>query len=314
MIPDVTIKNYYLQFIYNAKSDIDKYNKELEVIKNIKQELHKYLENNKTILKESFNINLDNVSEWSSGEYNSKEYIYNVAIKILKTAVDHPNRIIIQQLIKYCNTLRNEHKYNKHIYLASIRKDMKYSTYYKYVSNYYIKVHKCVLQGMGYKFDHGIGTYIINHWKLDPSRMHHKPKLDYSATNARKREIIKQGKKPYDTKEAAWYNARGIPYDGVDYRVFKDSTDWYEFTFIKSSIFKSNNLDYKRTEYVAKKYRGMSYTEMAEQLCNNEEDIYNLQVDIKYKLNILLYKDPTKYINFIRNASQNKYDSGAHNS
>ena len=50
----------------------------------------------------------------------------------------------------------------------------------------------------------------------------------------------------------------------------------------------------------------MSYTRMAEELCKKEDDIYNLQVDIKYKLNILLYKDPTKYLNYVRNAEQDK--------
>ena len=167
---------------------------------------------------------------------------------------------------------------------------------------------------MGYKFSYGIGTYIINHWKLDPKRIKNKVHLDYAATNAKKKELIAKGIKLYDDKEAAWYEARHIPYNAVDYRIYKENTDWYEFTFIKSEIFKSNNLEYQRTEYVATKYRGMSYTQMAEELCHTEEDIYNLQVDIKYKLNILLYKDPTKYLNYVRNAEQCKYKCGAHNS
>ena len=210
--------------------------------------------------------------------------------------------------------MRNENKYNKLIELANKRKDIKFNTYRKYITIYYNKVHKCVLQGMGYKFGYGIGTYVINHWKLDQSRIKNKTHLDYAATNAKKKELIAKGIKLYDDKEAAWYAARHIPYNAVDYRVYKDNTDWYEFTFIKSEIFKSNNLEYQRTEYVATKYRGMSYIKMAENLCHTEEDIYNLQVDIKYKLNILLYKDPTKYLNYIRNAEQCKYKRGAHNS
>ena len=46
---------------------------------------------------------------------------------------------------------------------------------------------------------------------------------------------------------------------------------------------------------------------MANQLCNTLDDIYNLQVDIKYKLNILLYKYPTKYLNYVRNAEPVSY-------
>ena len=37
------------------------------------------------------------------------------------------------------------------------------------------------------------------------------------------------------------------------------------------------------------------------------DDIYNLQVDIKYKLNIYLYKYPEKHNNFVRNDEQSKY-------
>lgn len=315
MLPDITIKGYYLQFIHNAKNDITKYKNNLEVTLSIKEQIYKYIEDNKAILNDSFNINLDDIEiEFCQKKYNSKEYLYNIVIKLLRNIDTHPNRIVLLQLAKYCNILRNENKYNKLIELANKRKDIKFGVYRKYVTAYYNKVHKCVLNGMGYKFSYGIGTYIINHWKLDPKRIKNKVHLDYAATNAKKKELIAKGIKLYDDKEAAWYEARHIPYNAVDYRIYKENTDWYEFTFIKSEIFKSNNLEYQRTEYVATKYRGMSYTQMAEELCHTEEDIYNLQVDIKYKLNILLYKDPTKYLNYVRNAEQCKYKCGAHNS
>lgn len=315
MLPDITIKGYYLQFIHNAKNDITKYKNNLEVTLSIKEQVYKYIEDNKAILNDSFNINLDDIEiEFCQKKYNPKEYLYNIVIKLLRNIDTHPNRIVLLQLAKYCNILRNENKYNKFIELANKRKDIKFGVYRKYVTAYYNKVHKCVLNGMGYKFSYGIGTYIINHWKLDPKRIKNKVHLDYAATNAKKKELIAKGIKLYDDKEAAWYEARHIPYNAVDYRIYKENTDWYEFTFIKSEIFKSNNLEYQRTEYVATKYRGMSYTQMAEELCHTEEDIYNLQVDIKYKLNILLYKDPTKYLNYVRNAEQCKYKRGAHNS
>ena len=315
MLPDITIKGYYLQFIHNAKNDITKYKNNLEITLSIKEQVYKYIEDNKDILNDSFNINLDDIEiEFCQKKYNPKEYLYNIVIKLLRNIDTHPNRIVLLQLAKYCNILRNENKYNKLIELANKRKDIKFGVYRKYVTAYYNKVHKCVLNGMGYKFSYGIGTYIINHWKLDPKRIKNKVHLDYAATNAKKKELIAKGIKLYDDKEAAWYEARHIPYNAVDYRIYKENTDWYEFTFIKSEIFKSNNLEYQRTEYVATKYRGMSYTQMAEELCHTEEDIYNLQVDIKYKLNILLYKDPTKYLNYVRNAEQCKYKRGAHNS
>ena len=315
MLPDINIKDFYLQFIYNAKTDADKYKEKLNLTIASKDKCYKYITYYKDVINDNFNINLDTYKiEWIKKEYNPKETLYNVLIKLLSNIENHPNRIIILQLIKYCNILRVENRCIRMIALTEKRKNIKFKEYRKYVTNYYIKVHKCILQGMGYKFSYGIGIYICNHWKLDPLIVRNKPRLDYAATNARKKELLAQGVKLYDEKEAAWYAARRIPYNGVDYRVWKTKTDWYEFTFIKSQIAKSCSYDYKRTEYVAKKYRGMSYTQMADELCHTEEDIYNLQVDIKYKLNILLYKYPTKYLNYVRNAEQCKYKRGAHNS
>ena len=63
MIPDVKFKNYYLQFIYSAKTDIVKYKNELEEIVINKEELYNYLDNNKQLLIEAYNINLDDYDE-----------------------------------------------------------------------------------------------------------------------------------------------------------------------------------------------------------------------------------------------------------
>ena len=251
MLPDIKIKDYYLQFIHNAKVDIVKYKDLLKTTLDIKKELYDYLEDNKSILKNSFNIDLNNIKiEWIDKQYNPKLYLYNICIVLLKETINHPNRIVLLQLVKYCNILRNEYRYNTLIDIATKRKDLKFSVYQKYVTKYYNAVHKCVLQGMGYKFSYGIGTYVINHWKMEPDRMKKKKRIDYAATNIKKKELLEKGVKLYDDKEAAWYAARNIPYNAVDYRVYKTSTDWYEFTFIKSEIFKSNNLEYQRTEYV----------------------------------------------------------------
>lgn len=314
MIPDITIKDYYLQFIHDAKKDIEKYKENLDRIIELKEKLYEYIKDNKDVLLNTFNINLNKAEiEFQQKTYNPKEYLYRLAIKALKDNGNIPKRVVLLHVAKYCNVLRNEDRYIRLINLTNRRKDIKFATYRKYVAAYYNKVHKCVLSGMGYKFSYGIGTYVINHWKLNPKRVTRRI-IDFAATNSRKRELLAKGVKLYDDKEAAWYAARRIPYNAVDYRVYKDSGDWYEITFIKSDIFRGRTLDYQKSEYIATKYRGMSYTQMADELCHTEEDVYNLQVDIKYKLNILLYKDPTKYLNYVRNAEQSKYKYRANNS
>lgn len=315
MTPDIKIRDYYLQFIHNAKDDVRKYKQILEDITKLKEITYNYIDENKVIVYEKFNINLDDIEiEWINKTYNPKEYLYSICIKLIKTINEDNNRILLLQLIKYCNLLRKEYNNNKLIELANARNNLKYSVYRKYIYNYYTQVHKCVLQGMGYKFGYGIGTYVINRWVFDETLSKKKKYIDFKATYLKKKELLEKGIKLYDDKEAAWYVARNIPYNAVDYRVYKEANDWYEFTFLHSDIVRKSALEYKRTEYIALKHRGLSYKDMADTLCKTEEDIYNLQVDVKYKLNILLYKYPTKYLNFIRNAEQCKFKRGAHNS
>lgn len=315
MVPDIDFHTYYLQFIRNAKIDANRYQEQLNDTTYKKEEVWIYLDCNKDALMNIYGLDITTFEkEWVKKEFNPNNTLYNKVLKLVMLGDTNDSRSVILQLAKYCSLLRAEQKYIKLIESTNKRKNLKFGQYRKYVAAYYAKVHKCVLQGMGYKFANGIGTYCINHWKMDPDRMKKTTKIDFKATNAKKRELIAKGLKPYDDKEAEWYKARGIPYDGVNYRVYKTAASFYEITFIKSVIFGKCNLNYKHTEYLAAKYRGMSYEDLAEKVCHTMEDIYNLQVDIKFKLNIMLHKDPNKYLNFIRNAEQCKYKRGAHNS
>lgn len=315
MVPDVNLKSYYLQYISDANADIIKYKESLDETKEVKEQLYDYLKPSVDIIKTAYGIDLISYDkEWINKEYNTSETLYNKIVKLINDVRADANRVILLQLVKYCNILRAEYKYNQLIFIANTRKTIKYGTYSKYVTNYYNKVHKTVLEGMGYKFGYGIGTYCINHWKIEKDKLNKTKRIDFAATNLKKKELLEKGLKPYDDKLAAWYAARNIPYDGVDYRVYKVESSFFDFTLIKSDIFTNKTLEYKRIEYINTKYRGMSYTNIADSYCKTLEDIYNLQVDIKYKLNILLYKDPNKYLNFIRNAEQCKYKRGAHNS
>ena len=188
----------------------------------------------------------------------------------------------------------------KFIELANKRSTILSSKYRAIINAYYAKVHKCILEGKGYKFGYGIGTYYIKYKKFSNRHRSTVTVLDYSATAARKKELLAQGIKLYDENEAAWYKFRNIPYDGVDYRVFKNKEGEYLIRFKDSKMIKDKFLQYEHTEYLANKYRGMSYKQIADTVCNTIEDIYNLQLDIRYKLNILLYKYPEKCLNFMR--------------
>lgn len=304
MIPDIKIKEYYLRYIFNAERDIKKYENDLIEIKEAKEVLYKIINENYNKICNIFNINLKDYDlEWIEKKYNYSETLYKQTLKLIKVVEDE-NRTILFQLLKYCYRLKDENTTNKLIYVAGRRKELSFKDYKEFVNKYYLTVHKAILEGYGYKFGGGIGTLIINYYKIDNPV---KPKIDYAETNKRKKEIIARGLKPYDEKEADWYKARNIPYDGVEYRVYLTKKFVYDITFIDSKIFHKKELDYQRTEYVHAKLRGLSYQEMADKYCETFDDIINLNVDIKYKLNIFLYKWPEKYLNFVRNAEQSKY-------
>ena len=304
MLPDIKLKEFYLRYIYNADRDVEKYKELLAAIGQTKEELYNYIKQYESILLREFDLDLNHFSiEWIEKKYNDTEYLYKTIIKYVRT-IEGEYKTVFYQLLKYCYKLKEEHKTNKLIFIANKRKVLSLKEYKSYVNDYYMKVHKILLEGFGYKYQGGIGTYLITYYKLPVTS---KRSIDFAETNKRKKELLEKGCKLYDEKEAAWYKARNIPYNGIDYRVYQDNGFCYEFTFINSKVFKRRELDYKRTEYVHAKLRGMSYKEMADNLCNNVEDIINLNVDLKYKLNILVYKYPEKYLNFVRNDERSKY-------
>lgn len=305
MLPDIKIKEFYLRYVYNAKRDIETYTNTYTSVRESINQLHDYIENYQEELLKVYDIDLNKFeTEWIKREYNVTEYLYKQIIRLIKVIDDSEKKSLLVQILKYCYKLKEAYNTNKLINIARRREHLTLKDYKELVNKYYMAVHKAILEGFGYKYCGGIGTYIVNYYKIDNPT---KPKIDYAETNKRKKELLARGLKLYDEKEALWYKARGIPYDGVEYRVYLDKKFYYDFTFINSKVFKKKELDYKRTEYVHAKLRGMSYQEMAETLCNNLDDIVSLNVDLKYKLNIYLHKYPDKYLNFVRNAEQSKY-------
>lgn len=307
MVVDIKLKDYYLQFINTTKDNIKKYNIALKNITEKRDSLYKIINDTKDILKYKFNIDINKYSEWTEQQYNPNIQLYNKAYSAFNRFTNVNDRQYIIHVIQYTHCLKAIDNINKHIRINTKANKLTYRQYNLIVSKYYNKVHKFVLNGYGYKYQFGIGLFVINHWKIDASK-NKKLRLDYNATNKRKKEIIAQGLKPYDEKEAVWYKARHIPYDGVDYKVYSYDSSYYEFCFIKSNIVHSKKAyNYKRAEYVSIKYRGMSYQKIADTYIHSDEDVYDMQLDIKYKLNILLYRNPTIYLKFIRNAEQNRY-------
>lgn len=305
MVIDVDVRTFYINYIASAKKDAEEYRRLREEAKKIKEEFYKSADEYKNIILEAYNIDVTKYDlEWNQKKYNDGEGLYNKCIRYLSNiSNDDYNKRYILQVIKYCNALRNEHKFTRLTQISYKRSNFSYKEYRDIVRTFFVKVHKCLLEGNGYEFGYGIGTILINRWNMykTPRKM-----LDYIATNKRKKELLEKGVKLYDKLEAAWYKQHGIPYDGVDYRVYTSSTHYYEIKLFYSTIFKGSVI-YEHSEYISKNLRGNTFKEMGDKYCKCINDIYNLGVDLKVKLNILLYLYPNKYLNFIRNAEQDKY-------
>ena len=305
MTPDINTKDFYLSFISSAKEDVEIYTKELENTILTRDNLYEQINENKLYLKVYFGLDLDKYEiEWKNKSYNENLNLYKAAYRIYRDSREQSYRYVIINIIKYCIALQNIDRYTKLIALCDKRSSIKFAEYRKIISTYYMEIHKCILQGYGYKFKFGIGTYILYYYKIKSKKP--RVKLNYRDTAIRKKELLEQGVKLYDEKEAAWYAERNIPYSGIDYRVFSKVDGYYIFTFVNSKISKKTRYEYKRNEYVPKKYRGISYKYIAENMIKKEEDIYNLQIDIKYKLNILLHLYPHKFMNFVRGEDYGK--------
>lgn len=297
MIPDIKIKDYYLQFINDAKVDIHRYNEKIKQLKELKESYIKDINDNIDNIKKYIKIDLDNYTkEWVEKTYNPTESLYQYLIVYLrKYSNNNDAKKYLITLIKYCNVLRNINTYTKSIALASKRRALPLKEYKNYVYKYYCKVHKCILEGNAYRFNNGIGTLIINYWKLQKF----KPTIDYSLTKKRKLEIIAKGLRPYDVEEAKMYKAKGIPYDGVKYEVFRDATHYFDIGIFDSKICHHRAFRFQVSKSINHKFRSLGDNGLAEKYKTIDE-ISKLQVDIRHKINILINVDKTKYLNYVR--------------
>lgn len=308
MSSNLTANHYYKNFIRDYKISIHRYSEKLKTAIEVKNESKSYILDRINIA-ENIGIRLKDYEEWVNDIYLKDEKLLNAALKLCNIYDGGNKRTFLLMLIKYCKSLENCYVYKYSIDSAEELITMKFKDFRKILKDYYNQVHKCILEGFAYTYGGGIGDLIINRWKTGKNT---KPILDYAATNELKKKIVESGQKLFDETEAARYKARGMKYDGKDYRVYKKPQHIYEFTIINSRIAKSKRKLFNRTEYVHNSLRNMTQKEIAEKY-TEKEDIYKLDCDMRYKLNILLYNYPQCYLNFVRNDEQSKYKFGTHN-
>lgn len=303
----ITTREHYLDFINSKKEVIDAYKEKLGIIVAQRDELYNFIDERKQQLLESYNIDLSKYkSEWEERKYSNSK-LYKIVDSIFRNNDDNsPSRIILLQLNKYLMLLKKEDEYNKLIEIANKRSDISGREFRDYIKKYYVQVHKVLLEGFGYKFSNKLGIILVSFWKNPVDNKLHP--IDYYASKVAKQKLIEQGLRPYKAAEAKRYAEMGIPYDGVDYRQYKDDAYFYDIR-----IYNSFQKDYiskpvfKKIEYINRKYKGLTYKEIADRYVNSMEDICNLDVSLKNKVSIMNIKYPNNYIKFIRTTNGEKY-------
>ena len=122
----------------------------------------------------------------------------------------------------------------------------------------------------------------------------------------KKKELIAKGLKPYNEKEAKWCKDNHIPYDGVDYKVYKNDECWYEYCLLGCRLPRSRSFVITNPDGRNMKYRGMTNEDIINKDNHDVNKILQEDLDIKTKLTLCLSVDKTLYTKFIRNENQTK--------
>lgn len=308
MTADIKLKEYYSEYIAKAKTDCYSYTNKLKELEETKNDLELYFKNNKQTINDiskEYNLNFD-YTNMSLNDFNN---LYHNKLSKLLVRIDNPNhRQELIQISKYCRCMDNINDYKDKLDIANNRSIVSYTKYRQLVELYYNRVQRCLLEGFGYKFQHGLGIISINRWK---SRNEH-DRVNFAETRKAKLKLIAEGKKPWDNEEAKLYEAKGIPYDGIKYTVYDNNKIYYQLELQNSNVFNDRTLKYYKEKNTTT-YRGMSYNDIAN-TCKSDEDIYNLKVDLMTKLQISLIKHPERFLKFVRDAEQDKYKFRKNNS
>lgn len=308
---DIDINHYYKAFINNAKNDIEKYQHDYNVNRDMLLKIKDEVKDYKTHLEHEFKLYLvdDFPNSWNNTTYDANEHFTKIIRDKLNFA-SGKNRITLLQLLRYSELLKTCDDFQKRIAIAKERSNITCKQYKEYLKRYYMQgVHKALIEGFAYRFGFGVGDLLINFWKYVKETNH--PQVDWAATNKRKKEILDAGLKLYNKEEAEIYKLRGLKYDGVPYVVHKTNKEFFNIELINCKAFNKKYIKFKHANYIPGKFRGKTVPELAE-MFNSVSEIAVQDLGIRHKLITCLEKDSSLYLNYIRNVDQVRQHRGEH--
>ena len=301
---DVTLSDYYNKFVTEQNSIRRKYEEQLgeqinsrEVCKEeLLPELHK--------IADCVDIDIPNSKEFTENQIDSDKPLAVEINKALGKVTNIDKRQILKKVMAYCEKMNNANATINLINILDNRTQIDRKTFKTAVKYYYnVGVMKCLIEGYAYRISSGLMDLMVCDWNKGKKRV-----LDYAATKAKKQEIIDAGLKPYDEEEAKVYKARGLKYDGVDYKVY-DRHD----SFLALGGYHSKYAD---DRYICfspvRSNQDKTYAQLAA-TCKDLNDVYNLDIQGWAKVAVACIVDPTVRLKYARNETKLTRMKGQHN-
>lgn len=283
--------------------------KELEELYKESSTLKEICIENKNSLKSECNLDLDDFKIFGGTKY-SNEHLSALVKHKLEEKSKKDDLCYISELHKvyrFIQAIIQIEKLKSNITFCNKILSLTRNEYIEFMKAYFYKVHeKMVLDGYGYSFGQSIGFVCINRVKNNGKRK----LIDFAKTKKRKAELLAEGKKLWNENDALKAKQQGIEYDGVDYRIYKETEYNYEVCLIDNRFHNATQFEFIAVDTRRDECRGKTNDELLE-MCNYKpENIVKLNCDLKTKVTLCVQVDDLLYTKFIRNENQNSYKAG----
>lgn len=311
MKTEIDLQHFYTKFQSETNDVKIKVEEELNVALQIKNKHEEIVFGKKDYIKKTFDINLDDYPELKEGILN-KELKLEVIQLYRHSEEYNSNGSVLYYLNTYLNDVKRVHILLKKKKLLDKRVNLSFAEYKKIVYSYYrYAVHKCLLEGYMYSFADERIEFLINRYRTSDCKKD-KKMADLKATKTKLNEIKAKGLIPYNKEDAEIAKLNGVKYEGVPYIVYRRDNYYYKLEIVVKYPGRKVGTEFERIRTINSNIRRMTQKEIADK-CKSKEEIYSLNCDIIHKLRVLLYYDRMSYLNFIRNAKQDKFTDGVYN-
>lgn len=267
----------------------------------LEEDLYKEVRQSVDTYKANYNIDLLSFKDFVNNEYNDGLFYKTAKGLFINKKNDY---VLVSDLFDIFDLADKQKKIYKLKHQIAHYDKILALTLHQYkelLRTFYTEVQRhLILKGEGYAFENDLGWICINRCHI----IKQAPLIDFAATKKRKAELIEQGKRIYNKKEADWCKQNGIEYKAEDARVYLRNEYCYELPLLGCKIPNGSKFKLQVTDYRGKDVRGKSNEELAKMSNGDTNYICNLPLDLRTKLNICNKLDKTLYLNFIRNENQ----------